>query len=126
MHIEHREIGDKGMFGIFLLTPCVPSNTYQLTLNGTTLHTLGIEGMLSCSLALLVCTMHHLFSSCHQLLVVGLTLLRTSLQPSFVTPSNMFNTHYWRQRVAGKITLPISSSYQLIFGAHVECNLFVQ
>jgi hypothetical protein len=45
MHIEHREIGDKGMFGIiFLLTPCVPSNTYQLTLNGTTLHTLGIEG----------------------------------------------------------------------------------
>jgi hypothetical protein len=45
MHIEHREIGDKGMFGIiFVLTPCIPSNTYQLTLNGTTLHTLGIEG----------------------------------------------------------------------------------
>jgi hypothetical protein len=45
MHIEHRQIGDKGMFGIiFLVTPCVASNTYQLTLNGTTLHTLGIEG----------------------------------------------------------------------------------
>jgi hypothetical protein len=45
MHIEHREIGDKGMSDIiFLVTPCDPSNTYQLTLNGTALHMLGIEG----------------------------------------------------------------------------------
>jgi hypothetical protein len=84
MHIEHREIGDKRMFGIiFLVTPCVPSNTYKLTLNGTTLPTLGVEGnveLFSCPFGMHY--MHHLFSSCHQLLVVGLTLLRTSLQPS--------------------------------------------